>query len=105
MRAALVGLFAVLAIGCGSPSSHDLCYDSCNVQGRCQTGFTATDVANCKAACDNNNGMLSDNDKACDKMCTNCGTVRSNLAACADKDCSQIATCVNNVDQTCAIRQ
>src|SRR5947209_1660699 len=102
MKSALLAL-AVLVVGCSSPSSYDLCIASCNVQARCQPGFTATDTSNCKIACDNQKGTLSDDDKNCDKQCTNCASIRSSLSGCGDKECSQIATCVNAVDQTCAV--
>jgi len=104
MKAALVAL-ALLVVGCGAPSSFDLCNIGCDVQGRCVPGFTATQVQNCKQNCSNMSGTLSDDDKNCDRMCTNCAAVRTNLANCASKECSQISSCVQGVDQTCAVRQ
>jgi hypothetical protein len=97
--------FTLLVVGCGSPSSFDLCNDSCNAQSRCSPGFSSTDLQNCQTACNQMKDTFSNDDATCDKQCTNCAAIRSSLASCLNKECSQIATCSQAVDQTCAIRQ
>src|SRR5262245_58236179 len=94
--------FALFLVGCGGggPSSLEICHQTCEVSRKC--GFSSDAQAkNCNTDCDNRKGALADQDTNCEHDCTNCGSVRSALSACASQECNKVLSCVQAVDQTC----
>jgi hypothetical protein len=102
MKGVLLAIALVL-VGCGSPTSLDFCHKGCDVQKRCGA-LSDTEAANCNTKCDADKAMYADIDANCDKLCTNCADIRSKLFACGDDECNKVATCIQSVDQTCAMK-
>jgi len=101
MRATFISVMLFLAAcGGGAPSSLEVCHITCDALKRCGLNTDAQAV-NCNNDCENTKGTLSDQDAACDKMCTNCGNQRSQKASCESNDCNKILTCIGAIDQTC----
>jgi hypothetical protein len=100
-------LFMVMALwaaGCGSPSSYDLCNESCEARRKCGI-LSDAQAQNCKTDCNNTRGQLNDQDAQCERDCTNCGKIRGEYAACAGVECNKLLSCISAVDNTCIRRQ
>ena len=76
-----VSLWLGSLVGCGSPSSYDLCTASCDAARRCNY-TTDTQAANCRTDCYNNKGKSQDDDNQLAKNCKNAGEIRSQQMQC-----------------------
>jgi hypothetical protein len=98
---ALLAALAGILGGCGVPSSHEICVNTCEASRRCG-GLSDADAATCKRNCDAMKGAFSDGDRAFDENCKDGPGVRSRYNDCLGKECNKIQDCLADNPLTCS---
>ncbi len=91
---------ALFAVGCGAPSSFEICLQTCDVLRKCGIQTDAM-FQNCRTDCQNRQGALADQDAACERDCKNCGDRKAAFSSCLTQECNKIVPCTQAVDNTC----
>ena len=94
-------VLALLLVGCGgTPSSYELCNDSCDYARRCLSASSAMQD-DCHVNCQSRKDSFDAQDAQNQSNCKNYSTVQNLAASCYGKDCSEAPGCLASIDTTC----
>ncbi|MBL9003984.1 MAG: hypothetical protein JNJ46_07040 [Myxococcales bacterium] len=103
VTALLLAMPLSLLSACGGVSSLDLCYTACDNGRKCLSSNDAT-YTNCRNDCNANKGALADQDAKLARDCKNASEIMSKRAACYNKSCLEILTCLASSDTNACVK-
>lgn len=90
-------------VGCGAPSSLDLCLADCAAAQRCQV-LGSEGFDSCQKGCQAQAEMLAARDQSEEDQCSNAAEIRSRSMECLQSDCADITPCGAAIDRRCRPR-